>query len=425
MRKKLLNNWSLKLASLVLAIILWFLVAQIDDPQERRFFSNIKVNLINTELLDEEDKVYGILDNTDTIRVTVWAPNSVFSQIDESDIVAEADVSKLTEINTIPIDVRVNNSGVLSVESNRDVLRLNVEDRSRTYVPLSYDITGEAADGYIVGNVSLDQNMIEISGPESAVSSVKSAGVVINVANASNTLSAEMEVRLYDQDGNVVNYDTIHKQSDYVRVSVEILATKTVPVEVGYVGEPADGFLTTGAVECSPATVQIAGTRTALANVNKIVIPEDAINIADADSDVKISVNFKEYLQDNVRLADSDFDGKVTITVYIEPIAERSLEILSGNINLVNPPEGMGAALAEDTARYTLRVSGLEAEVSQLVAEEIWGTVNIGQWMEDQELSSLKAGTYDMPVEFALDRDVNIMEPLVVGVEVSAYTDEE
>ena len=58
MRKKILHNWGLKLISLAIAVILWFLVVKIDDPKDTRSFSDIPVTLVNTELLEQENKAY-------------------------------------------------------------------------------------------------------------------------------------------------------------------------------------------------------------------------------------------------------------------------------------------------------------------------------------------------------------------------------
>ena len=77
MKKALTRNLGLKLASLVLAFVLWFLVAQIYDPKDTVTFNNIQVRLINTELLDEEGKVYEVLDNSNLVRVTVTGPQSI------------------------------------------------------------------------------------------------------------------------------------------------------------------------------------------------------------------------------------------------------------------------------------------------------------------------------------------------------------
>ena len=61
MRRKILNNLGLKLLSVVLAIVFWFLVVMADNPKDSVAFSNIQVNLINTELLEKGNKFYEVL----------------------------------------------------------------------------------------------------------------------------------------------------------------------------------------------------------------------------------------------------------------------------------------------------------------------------------------------------------------------------
>ncbi len=236
MKNKLFHNWILKLTSLFLAATIWILIIQIEDPTDSKSFGNITVNLTNTELLDAENKVYEVLEDTDTVKVTVRAPRSVVTEIRSSDIIAEADMSKLTDINTIAITYYIQNADDESVEitGNHDVVKLSVEDKASKYVSLRYNIVGEVEDGYILGNITLDQNMLEISGPKSAVETVSAAKVDINVEGASSSLSANMEIKLYDKDGNVITQENIDKQTDYAKVSVEVLATKEVPIDIDY-----------------------------------------------------------------------------------------------------------------------------------------------------------------------------------------------
>ena len=110
--KRLLNNLGLKLMSVILAVVLWFLVVMINNPKDSVTFSGIPVTLVNTELLDKENKVYEVENNTDRVRVTVEAPKNVIDQLRSTDIVAEADVSRLTEVNTIAINCSVLNENV-------------------------------------------------------------------------------------------------------------------------------------------------------------------------------------------------------------------------------------------------------------------------------------------------------------------------
>lgn len=410
MKEKLLNNWALKLASLVLAVVLWFLVVIINDPQDTTTFSNIAVKLTNTELLAQENKVYEVLDNTDTVSVKIRAPKSVIDQLRASDIVAEADVRKLTDINTIAIDYSVNIAGVETIDGNHDVVRLNVEDKVTRWIKVVYNTVGEVAEDYMIANVTPDQNIIEISGPRSAVESVEYAGVEIDVSEATFNRSANVDITLYDENHSIVRQDNIAKNVDYIHMSVEVLATKEVPVEINYMGMPADGYMATGTVLSDPNTVKIAGTTYALSRISKITIPEERLNITGESSDMTDIINIADYLPDNIRLADSDFNGKVTATIAIEPIAERTLEIPLENVEVINMPAGLRYVLADEVEYYTLHISGLAERVEAVHPDQLRGVIDIAAWMEEQEIAELTSGGYTVPVTFVLSEGVTAEE---------------
>ena len=355
MKKLLTRNLGLKLASLVRAFVLWFLVAQIYDPKDTVTFNNIQVRLINTDLLEQEGKVYEVLDNSNLVRVTVTGPQSIVkSELRRNDIVAEADMSKLTDINTIAITYYCENISNDSVEirGNHDSVRLNVEDKASKWIKLESTTLGEVASGYMIGNVTLDQTNIEVTGPKSAISQIDHAGVDINVADSTSSLSANVDIKLYDADDNELSLETVKKNVDSAHMTVEVLATKEVPVEIEYMGVPEDGYMATGEVESSRSTVKIAGTASALLGVSAITVPEDRMNITGQSSDLVDIINLKEYLPANVRLADKSFDGKITATVYIEPIATKDLSVPAENITISGVPEGMDVQLLQQRFHF-------------------------------------------------------------------------
>lgn len=411
MKKALTRNLGLKLASLVLAFVLWFLVAQIYDPKDTVTFNNIQVRLINTELLDEEGKVYEVLDNSNLVRVTVTGPQSIVkSELRRSDIVAEADMSKLTDINTIAITYYCENVSNDSVEikGNHDSVRLNVEDKTSKWIKLESNTIGEVASGYLIGNVTLDQTNIEVTGPKSAISQVDHAGVDINVTDSTSILSANVDIKLYDADDNELTLESVKKNVNSAHMTVEVLATKEVPVEIEYMGVPEDGYMATGEVESSVPTVRIAGTASALVGISAITVPEDRMNITGQSSDLVDIINLKEYLPSNVRLANKSFDGKITATVYIEPIDTKDLTIPADNISITGVPDGMEAEVTSTAEEYNITVSGLTRDVSILRDSSVTGVLDLNQWMEDNGLEELTPGNYTIPVTFNLSEDITV-----------------
>ncbi len=408
MKKRIMNNWALKLASLVLAFVLWFLVIQIDDPSDSTTFYNIPVTLKSTELLEKENKVYEVLDGTDSISVTVRAPRSVIKQMRSSDIVAEADMSRLTEVNTIAINIYAPNTEVTSITAKPDVMKLSVEEKASKWIRVQYNIVGDVAEGYMVSKASPDQTLIEVSGPKSAVEQISYAGIEIDVSGASADLSANVETVLYDSEGALLELPSVTKNVSYVHMSVEVLAVKEVPIELNVMGTPAEGYLATGVVESDPATVKIAGTTSTLSSVSKISIPEEELNITGESSDMVNIINIKEYLPTGVKLSDSTFNGRITATVYIEPEYKRTLEIAQNNISIKNIPDGLEAVLPEEETTYELKVSGLEAAVTAIQQNAVKGTVDVAAYMEENDLTDIKGKTYTLPVTFDLGDEIEI-----------------
>ena len=427
MKKLLTRNLGLKLASLLLAFVLWFLVAQIYDPKDTVTFNNIQVRLINTELLDEEGKVYEVLDNSNLVRVTVTGPQSIVkSELRRSDIVAEADMSKLTDINTIAITYYCENISNDSVEikGNHDSVRLNVEDKTSKWIKLESNTIGDVASGYMIGNVTLDQTNIEVTGPKSAISQVDHAGVDINVTDSTTSLSANVDIKLYDADDNELVLESVKKNVDSAYMTVEVLATKEVSVEIEYMGVPEDGYMATGEVESSVPTVRIAGTVSTLVGISAITVPEDRMNITGQSDNLVDIINLKEYLPANVRLADKSFDGKITATVYIEPIVSKDLTVAAENISVTGVPDGMEAEITSTAEEYNITVSGLSRDVSILHDSSVTGILNLTQWMEDNGVEELTPGTYTIPVTFNLAEDITVTPDINIHIRLkNADTD--
>ncbi len=419
MRKRLLNNLGLKCISLLLAFLLWFVVVQIGDPKDDRDMGNIQVKLINTDLLEKENKVYEILDGTDTVRVTVYAPKSVFTQLRNSDITAEADVSKLTDINTIPITFSASNSNVVSISGSHDMVKLNVEEKASKYVTLMANTVGEVAGGYMVYSLTPDQNRIEVSGPKSAVEQVKYAGVEIDVTDATSNLTANVDIKLYDADGNVVERANLVKNVDHVKMSAEILAVKEVPIELASTGTPAEGYMATGRLESDPITVKVAGNATTLIRVSSISIPAEELDITDAEGDVVKNIDIREYLPDNVKLADLSFNGKISATAYVEPVMEKTLYIPIENVAVSNVPTGLEAQILEPAGTVlSLEIAGLRARINPLRDDNVNGTIDIGAWMQANGMESLRPGNYTIPITFALDDAVEEKNSVTVRIVV-------
>ena len=129
---KLWNNLGLKIMAVIFSILLWLVAVNINDPVERKVFRDVRVETRNTNLLTDENKLYKVLDDTDTVTVTVRASRSVLENINVSDITATADFSELSFTNTVPIRLSVNkyiDKQIEDISGSVDSMKLEVEDK--------------------------------------------------------------------------------------------------------------------------------------------------------------------------------------------------------------------------------------------------------------------------------------------------------
>lgn len=420
-KKLLFNNWSLKLISLTIAFALWFVVISVNDPVDQKSFANIKVNLVNTELLTDKNKVYEVLEGTDQLRsVTFEAPKSIRERIEAGDIIAEADFNDMTSTDTVPIKFYCPkyNNDVTEISGNFGYVKLRVEERVSKWVDIKYNTIGRVANGYVINGVSLDQNRLEISGPASKVAEVSKAVVDVNVTDIINDISVRGKIQLRNTDGQNVNYDSISQNVDNVKITVGVYPTKEIPVKYTVKGTPEEGYVQTGDMNIEIKNIVIAGPAVLLNSTNELVIPEEELDITGATGNVVKDINLRRFLPAGLFFEDKAFDGKSEITVYIEKQSEVELKVTKLNLQITNKPANRVIEYPENVQIPDLRIRGLERYVSTVSEENLRGIIDVGAWMNQNHMETLPSGTYQIPVEFALVSKVEQVEPVLVTLEV-------
>ena len=157
MKKSLTNNIGLKLLAFVFAFLLWLLVVNTDDPVMDQVYKDITVTVEHEEVITQAEtkKTYQILDNTQTVDVTVTAKRSVLNKIKAENIVAVADMKELYLDSMIPIEVRIpgyEDSYEEAVTNPRN-LQVRIEENASKTLPITPTTTGTVRDGYLLGEV--------------------------------------------------------------------------------------------------------------------------------------------------------------------------------------------------------------------------------------------------------------------------------
>jgi len=400
------NLW-LKLLAIILAVIIWVIVAQINNPASTVTFSNIKVTLLNADILESEGKIYQILDRSDVVKVTVKAPESVVRTLSASDVSAVADLSQVTAQGTVPIVYSLDRAE--SIVGDHDELLVSVEDKVTKYVNIMYWTNGSVGEDCVLGKVNLDRNRLEISGPRSDIEKVSYAMVEIDLDGAVKTISADMELALFDSEGMKVESENITKQTDYVTTTVTVLSTSEVPIVAYTTGTPSAGYIFVDEIDVSPATVRIAGDTSTLSHLPYIEIT-DPVDITAARNNITATFDLSNYLPAGVSFEDPNFDDEITVTAHIERTIEKTVYLSPLNVTISDLPSGLTAE-AYSTEDIPVKLTGLETDLNAISADSLSPVVEVASYIEEAQLKNVKSGDIlTIPIKLRVNENVKAEE---------------
>ena len=425
MKNKITANMGLKLASLFFSFVLWMAVNNMNDPTIDRSFTNIPVKLLNTELITDSGQVYEVLDDTAVIdKVTVWAPRSVISGLSASNIIATADVSELSSLDTISIKLSTNlySNDIERIKGSIDTVKLDIENKKTKSLALKTTVSGSVEEGYLLGDIIPNQNLVRISGPESVVDQVVKASIDVPVTGFTSDIADNAEIKLYDSEDNLIQDSRITQNIKTVGVKVTIYRTKEVPVYFSTTGMPAYGYRVAGGPEGSISSIVLAGKESTIKNVSAIEIPGEAVDISDCQEDYIAEVDIRSYLPDNTFLADTS-QSMIQVTVLIEPEVTKNLEVSGDRVEVINVPEGFKASIPEFEENIVIEVRGLSESISGIRSADMRGYVDITKWMQNENMAEPAEGYYQVEINFNLPDNVTITEPVKVTMHLSKLED--
>ncbi len=355
MKRKFLNNLSLKILSVVCAIILWLVVMNISDYTMTVEIDDIPVTQLNGDVLEELDQVYDV-EKGDTVDIIVKGRRSIVSKLSVSDFRATADLSTMSITNTVQIFVEPTDKSLkedITITCVDNTMSLILEDKISAQLPVYVNVNGEPDEDYAVCEAVASPNIITIEGPKSAVDKVVAAETTVSVSGCNSEFETSGDIIIYDAYGEAVSNDKITISHDMVDISVKIYPEKSVTVQVEVKGKPESGYAV-GEIQYQPQTVTIAGPQEKLDLISEIVICD--ISVSGQSENLQTTIDLKNYLPEEVSVADST--GDVVVNIAIEKMVEKTFTPAVKDISLTNKQEGYTytISLSDD---YAIIVSGL------------------------------------------------------------------
>ncbi|MBS4931689.1 MAG: hypothetical protein KH020_10290 [Clostridiales bacterium] len=410
MKDRILDNWAMKVLSVILAIIIWLLVTNIDNPYTTKTFTDISVNVINEDALLKKNKTWDIIEG-DKVTVTLKAKRSVIDKLTRADIQATADLSKLSITNAVPINVTVSHYEEEIKEKNLgsvDTLKVKLENMKTKQFAVTVETIGDVGAGYAIGTKIPTPNIVEVTGPESLIKRINQVRATISVDGIVSDETFSVEPSYYNYDGDKLDSSRLSCNVERLEVSINLLKTKKVDLSVETVGEVAKGYQLES-VLLEPKSVTIAGTEEKLKDLDTILV--DGLSVEGLTEDTEENIDITDYLPDGIKLAQESPD--VRVKIQIVPLDMNSIKIPVNRISVQNQSQSMTLTYEED--EITVKVRGEQKDIKDLDISDLTPSIDlsgleVGKHKVKVKLKTLENAYYEDIPEITIQLEEKVVE---------------
>jgi YbbR domain-containing protein len=405
-----------KLLSLLLAVALWFVGVNVNNPMITEAYTARRLDIVNADyllrsgvvLLNEQELLDTRIDVS--VRATRNDHNNISAR--EGNVQASIDLRRvdLSSVLASDIPVRVTADVEVDVLHHFDrrtyrphTVELVLDRYTQADVPVLVDITGTPREGYENTGYTCSNTVVRLSGAKSALENVGSVRARVDVHDAEVSVDRTAPLVVYDR--NLVDIThTVSVNVREVRVTVQILPYESKPVEVWLVGNPQPGFTVTQ-IEYSPSEVQLVGSREALLALPALALGE--VDITGANETIVEIFDARRALTDPALSLRAYASPDVAVTVTIEQVITRELYmpleaiIISGTTREYSFPEA-------EPVRILLR--GRASVLRDLSVSDINARL---------DLTGLGAGTHNVPLHLSLPQGVSLTAPATVDITIA------
>lgn len=417
-KKKLTNNLLLKILSLAIALAIWLLVANINDPVVVTSY-DVPVTIQNSAYLESGGKTYQVLEQQQMVTVILRGNSSVVENR-TGDIQAVADLTQIVDMDTTPVMVPVTATCDRVAAEDISVVPAAIGIEIEDMVSKDFTITVTAGDttpsaDYEVGTMEANPEKVTITGPESLIDKIDRVMAEVNTTPMNEDTTITSRLIIYDKnqdtlDETEMNYLKFDIGQPVVDIHVDLWRVRgDIQLAVNYSGSPAPGYQV-GDVTITPSTISVAGTDEALAQLavegNTIEIPADAVVLEGQDSDVETRLTLSEYMPDDLVVANNVETAIVNVSII--PEGSQEFRVATRDIAIENLDDKL--RLVFDTDSVTVRVRETGGQINDLTAAEI----SLSADMKDRG-----AGDYEIQLEADLPDGYELLVPVKTLVHVS------
>ncbi|MBQ4212838.1 MAG: hypothetical protein II651_06690 [Selenomonas sp.] len=280
------HNLAAKIVAVLVAVILWGYVMNDQNPSIEGSF-NAQVKLINVP------DGYKVTQSTETIKITVKGPRSLFAANGDKNFQAHVDMQEAKSGKgsyKVKVDMP---QGFELVEVQPDTVDVELDPIVRRKVRADISVNGSPASGVTVAKVSQASAEVIIEGPSKAVSEVERVIGYVGLTNKNDVdFALQVPLTAINNDGREVQGIKIQPATMYVAVQMARGLTKKIVSIRPVTDNDLPQNLELVSMKPNPLQIEIAGAENIISNLTTVAT--EKISLADVvgntDKTVKLAL---------------------------------------------------------------------------------------------------------------------------------------
>lgn len=373
------NDLLLAIYSILIAIVVWFVIAITLYPSVPKTIQNVSLVLDNTST---NNSLSVISYDVEKVDIRIKGSRTQVGNLDSGSFMAYFDTDNVATPGKKSLNIKIRSSSKVNYEIESitpSTVNVVFDEFKSKEVPIKPQIPNvSVAEGKAIyaKEFSCDPEVISVTGPSAQLNKIKYANAIVEkemVIDSTQNIPVE-RIEFFSDDDTKIDTTNLKFNTANLFVKVPVVTQKTVSLDVQLMRVPKNTFNTSCLkLKVSPETITIASKN------NQAKIPDtltiSQIPLRDLRDGYSETFDISSILAANDLINQS---GVETVTVSLENtgLMKRDLLINKENIRILNPPDD-GNSYSLVTGSLPITVIGPESVIESITNDDFYAEANL------------------------------------------------
>ncbi len=390
-----------KIICLLLSVVLWLYISNVENPLRTYELKGIPVELTNEDSL--VDSKFAIVNKQPfTVDLKLEGPSSEILKVKKEDFKIVADMSayalRVGE-NTIPVqiasypeNITIKNNGILGI-------KVNLEELTQKELTISSKVKVTYKENIYEKEQTINPKTVTITGGKSSVDKVTEAVLTGEEKDVDKNKQGDYNIQFIDSFGNAIS--NIESNIKTAKLSIAVTNGKSVPINLKTTGNVPQGFVLDG-YELSRNNVTVLGDSQILGKLESIDTEAVDVSSLQPDSEVDVKLNLPE----GISIGDGDGSIKAKFKLKKEENTAKNIEC---NVQYKNLSDAF--LVTNQSLVANVKLSGTQEALDKISSQNISVILDLASIKEE--------GTFDYTPQATLTNANNVTVSDVGNVSVT------